>query len=210
MYVLQYCSLEEAEDSIHTWNDKGIALDELEKYAEAIACFDEVIKLDPENSKAWINKGIALSSLERYEEVVACSDEAIRLDPEYSKTWYNKGIALLRLERYEEAIACFDEAIRLDPEYLLALYAKGNLLRKLGRDEEAEQCLAKARELQQCQKVNQGYTFRVILSELYFQYENHNLKSNQFVNLTLKNTTITHDCEMLEYWTEKTFPDGST
>jgi len=26
----------------------------------------------------------------------------------------------------------------------------------------------------------------------------------------LKNTTTTHDCEMLEYWTEKTFPDGST
>ena len=69
MYVLQYCSLGEAEDSIHTWNDKGIALDELEKYSEAIACFDEVIKLDPENSKAWINKGIALSSLERYEKL---------------------------------------------------------------------------------------------------------------------------------------------
>ena len=28
--------------------------------------------------------------------------------------------------------------------------------------------------------------------------------------IVLKNTTITHDCEMLEYWTEKTFPDGST
>ena len=40
--------------------------------------------------------------------------------------------------------------------------------------------------------------------------KNHNLKSNQFLNLTLKNTTIPHDCEMLEYWTEKTFPDGST
>ena len=40
--------------------------------------------------------------------------------------------------------------------------------------------------------------------------DNHNLKSNQFVNLTLKNTTIPHDCEMLEYWTEKTFPDEST
>ena len=28
--------------------------------------------------------------------------------------------------------------------------------------------------------------------------------------IVLKNTTITHDCEMLEYWTEKTFPDGRT
>ena len=27
--------------------------------------------------------------------------------------------------------------------------------------------------------------------------------------IVLKNTTITHYCEMLEYWTEKTFPDGS-
>ena len=40
--------------------------------------------------------------------------------------------------------------------------------------------------------------------------EKYNLKSNSFLNLTLKNTMTTHDCEMLEYWTEKTFPDGST
>ena len=56
----------------------------------------------------------------------------------------------------------------------------------------------------------QGYTIKVILSRLYYQNENHNLKSNSFLNLTLKNTTIAHDCEMLEYWTEKTFPDGRT
>ena len=82
--------------------------------------------------------------------------------------WYNKAIVLDELERYEEAVACYDEAIKLKPEYLVALYSKGDSLRKWGRDEEAEQCLAKARELQQCQKVNQSYTFMVILSWLYF------------------------------------------
>ena len=79
MYVLQYCSLGEAEDSIHTWNDKGIALDELEKYAEAIACFDEAIKLDPEYLLALYAKGNLLRKLGRDEEAEQCLAKAREL-----------------------------------------------------------------------------------------------------------------------------------
>ena len=79
MYVLQYCSLGEAEDSIHTWNDKGIALDELEKYAEAIACSDEVIKLDPEYLLALYAKGNLLRKLGRDEEAEQCLAKAREL-----------------------------------------------------------------------------------------------------------------------------------
>ena len=80
MYVLQYCLLEETVDSSHTWNDKGIALGKLEKYEEAIACFDEVIKLDPEDFAAWKNKGTALKTSGRDEEAEQCLAKAKALE----------------------------------------------------------------------------------------------------------------------------------
>ena len=66
MYVLQYCSLGETEDST-AWYNKGVALGSLGRNKEAIVCFDEAIKLDPEDSTAWYNKGVALDLLENYD-----------------------------------------------------------------------------------------------------------------------------------------------
>ena len=64
-------------------HEKGIDLCELERYEEAIACFDAAIRLDPRLSDAWNNKGMSLHGLERYEEAIACFDAAIRLDPRH-------------------------------------------------------------------------------------------------------------------------------
>ena len=63
-------------------NEKGVELSELERYEEAIACYDKAISLDPELSDAWYNKGLALDCLERHKEAIACYSEAISLDPE--------------------------------------------------------------------------------------------------------------------------------
>ena len=63
-------------------NEKGIDLYELERHEEAIACFDEAIRLDPELSDVHYNKGIALHVLDRHEEAIACFDEAIKSDSE--------------------------------------------------------------------------------------------------------------------------------
>ena len=44
--------------------NKGIALSGLDRYEEAIKCYDEIItKLDPKNVNAWYNKGTILSKL---------------------------------------------------------------------------------------------------------------------------------------------------
>ena len=79
MYVLQYCSLGEAEDSIHTWNDKGIALGKLEKHEEVLACFDETIKLKPEYLVALYSKGDSLRKWGRDEEAEQCLAKAREL-----------------------------------------------------------------------------------------------------------------------------------
>ncbi len=129
------------------WIDEGIALRDLKRYEEAIAAYDQAIRLDPNYATAYINKGNALNNLKRSEEAIAAYDQAIRLNPNYATAYNDKGNALYDLKRSEEAIAAYDQAIRLDPNYANAYNNKGAALERLGRKAEAQQARQKAREL---------------------------------------------------------------
>ena len=54
-----FSSRNKDDDSDAGYN-KGSALAKLERREEAIGCYDEVIRLNPEYSKAWSNKGDSL------------------------------------------------------------------------------------------------------------------------------------------------------
>jgi len=94
---------------------KAVKLSKEKKYAEAIACYDKVIELDPRSKAAWFNKALVSSHLDKHEEALTCYEEAIRLDPTYARSWFNKGVTCIRLKKIPEAVACFEEAVRLDP-----------------------------------------------------------------------------------------------
>jgi len=94
---------------------KAVKLSKEKKYAEAIACYDKVIELDPRSKAAWFNKALVSSHLDKHEEALTCYEEAIRLDPTYARSWFNKGVTCIRLKKIPEAVVCFEEAVRLDP-----------------------------------------------------------------------------------------------
>ena len=94
---------------------KAVKLSKEKKYAEAIACYDKVIELDPRSKAAWFNKALVSSHLDKHEEALTCYEEAIRIDPTYARSWCNKGVTCIRLKKIPEAITCFEEAVRLDP-----------------------------------------------------------------------------------------------
>ena len=104
---------------------------------EALAAYEQAIRLDPNFTLAYYNKGILLNELHRYEEALSAFEQAIRLDPNDANTYHDKGIALNELHRNEEALSSYDQAIRLDPNYTLAYYNKGNALRALNHYTEA-------------------------------------------------------------------------
>lgn len=131
---------------------QGIALDRLGKPQEALALYEQAIRLDPDHFAAHHNKGLALLQLGRHEEALAAYEQAIRLyeanaskgkglmqhaDFSLTTTYDQKGIVLRRLGRLEEALAAYEQAIRLDPTYDMAHNNKGNVLLDLGRREEA-------------------------------------------------------------------------
>jgi len=55
-------------DHASTLNNRGNALLDLKRHAEALESYDRAIELDPDYAKAHYNRGIALLDLERQEQ----------------------------------------------------------------------------------------------------------------------------------------------
>src|SRR5258706_306941 len=119
------------------WLKEGIALYNLKRYEEALAAYDQAMRLDPNYAYAYYDKGVALYTLKCYEEALIAFDRAIRLDPDSVDAYHNKGNALYELKRYEEALIAYEQAIHLDPNYAYAYIGRGVALRGLKRYEEA-------------------------------------------------------------------------
>jgi tetratricopeptide (TPR) repeat protein len=91
---------------------KGQSLLSLDKLEEAVACFDEILALDPKHTETLVKKGEALERLRRADEAVLCYDAAITADASMTVAYLHKGGLFNRLERYEEALKCYEQALR--------------------------------------------------------------------------------------------------
>ncbi|PSB41150.1 hypothetical protein C7B80_31550 [Cyanosarcina cf. burmensis CCALA 770] len=115
----------------------GKLLSAAKEYEEAIASYDQALKINPNNNDAWHSRGYALSNVGRYEEAIASYDQALKINPNNNNAWYNRGIVLRKLERYEEAIASYDQALKINPNNNNAWNNRGVALNYLGSYEEA-------------------------------------------------------------------------
>ena len=93
---------------------KGQTLLKLDQPEAALACFDEVLALDPGNTDALVKKGAALERLQRLNEAVDCYDRAIAADHSMTMAYLYKGGVFNRMERYTEALECYEHALN-DP-----------------------------------------------------------------------------------------------
>src|SRR5260370_744302 len=119
------------------WIREGNALDNLKRDEEALAAYEQAIRLHPDDANYKNNKGNALENLKRHEEALDAFEQAISLDPNFALAYNNKGIALNELKRYEEALVAYEQAISLDPNFADYYHNKGTTLNDLKRYKEA-------------------------------------------------------------------------
>src|SRR5208337_3141021 len=115
-------------------NNLGIALAAQGKTDQAIAQYDEALRLKPDYAEAHNNLGIALDAQDKMDQAIAHYDEALRLKPDYAEAHNNLGIALEAQGKLDQAIAHYEEGLHLNPAYAgahnnlgLALAAQGKL-----------------------------------------------------------------------------------
>ena len=115
----------EATSSSQGHFNAGDALKREGRFEEAIAQYNEAIRLEPQDAQAHNNRGTTYLRLGQVERAIQDLDEAIRIDPQYAQPYSNRGVAYASLGQLERAIMDFDEAIQLEPQHAAAHNNRG-------------------------------------------------------------------------------------
>jgi tetratricopeptide (TPR) repeat protein len=128
-------------------NNLGYAYYHLDRIDDAIARYDESLRLDPSMANTHYNLGLALMKSGRLPEAVAPFEETVRILPYHFNAHLDLGIILMKLGREPEARAHFAEASRYDPAPAEVHFRFGVSLAELGRWNEAIDHYAQALQL---------------------------------------------------------------
>ena len=116
---------------------KGLALHQSGRAAEAASHYAQVLKRDPRQPAANHLLGLVRLAQGKSDEAVALIAVALEGNPGDPQYLCNFGVALHAAGQHERAIAALDQAIALKPDYAEAYSNKGMALRSLRRFHEA-------------------------------------------------------------------------
>jgi protein O-mannosyl-transferase len=107
--------------------------DDPARATEAIACYREAVRLQPDYFLAHYNWGRVLASQGDYAAAQRRYETGLQFSPSDSGLHYNLGLALARQGRLPEAIRQFEEVLKYDPTHAQAQYNIGVALEKQGK-----------------------------------------------------------------------------
>lgn len=117
---------------------RGMSLDALKRFSEALEVYDFLIRADPEDLDAWRYRAYLLSMLDRNEDALEAYDRVLELEsvPDVD-THTQRGMVLDALGRQQEAVLSYDQSLSLEPDYENVWEKRGDSLALLGRFDES-------------------------------------------------------------------------
>jgi len=105
--------------------DRGVDLYGQGRYAEALAAFDEAVRLAPGSAAAYNNRAVARVRVGDARGAVGDYTRALELTPFDAGIMFNRGNAQAAVGNYRGAIADFTRAVELRPSYAAAYWNRG-------------------------------------------------------------------------------------
>ena len=95
------------------------------RHEEALASFDQVLRLEPRNAVAWNSRGNVLRDIKDYDAAIECYSRAIEIRPDYAEALINRGYTYWTLKQYDAGMADVERGLALEPDYP---YGRGEVL----------------------------------------------------------------------------------
>lgn len=93
---------------------KGVAYLERKQYEKAIECWDEAIRIEPEDVRAWHNKIMALAQVGKHRVAIEVANEILGRHTDIGLLWEAKGRILAKMGQVIEAGECMSIACELN------------------------------------------------------------------------------------------------
>jgi tetratricopeptide (TPR) repeat protein len=126
-----------ASDNFVAHNNLGTALADQGRLPEAIAHYEEAVKIQPGYAEAFNNLGVAFGAQGRLDEAIERFQKSLGLKPDNAEAHNNLGYALAARGRLAEATGEYQKALKIKPDLASAHRNLGNALAALGRFDEA-------------------------------------------------------------------------
>ena len=158
--LLKNSKLKKSQAMLIAQANKGMSYSFLGRFEEAIACFDEAIKINPKDAKLWREKGRAHFQLQENNDALNSFNRALRIDPNLTGVYDVRAEVLRQLGKFDAALESYDRNIQLlkilfdqtnNSQYMIqilfTLYEKGATLQGLQMHPEAIECFDNGLEI---------------------------------------------------------------
>lgn len=132
---------------IYTPYQKGQELLKKSKYLDAIAAYEQALKLDPNFDKALAGKAWSLYFLKDYVKSFSFFEMAIAINPGSHEYWRGKGDSLYYLGRFEDSLEAYNTSLEFNDFSSYAWMGKCWALAKLQEFDSALEAVNRAIEI---------------------------------------------------------------
>ncbi|XP_071786267.1 uncharacterized protein [Asterias amurensis] len=140
--------LDDSEDNVMAFFHRAVLYMDDNRYEDAIADFENVLKLDKTIAAAHVNLGlIFMTKLENYPKAIQKFTSAVKVDPIYVRALVCRGEAYHKIHDLKNALLDFTRAIHLRPDRQQYYMYRGEILLEMKNLELASFCVRHAAEL---------------------------------------------------------------
>lgn len=145
---------------------RGIDLEKLGRYEEAIDSYSCGLEIDPRSIELLYHYGRSLIAIGQREKALITFGKALDIEPSCYKVLREQAFLLFDLERLGMAIEYWDKVIEIEPDDVYSWYKRGIALFRLDRIEKAIDSYSRALEIKP--DFNQAqYNYRNALISFY-------------------------------------------
>jgi Tfp pilus assembly protein PilF len=98
------------------WNNVAIGFLDQQQHSDAIAAFEQVVKLRPDYEDGWVNIGLTYLDWEKYSQARPALEKALQLHPGYARALYYLALVELREGHPEAEVADLQKVVEQFPQ----------------------------------------------------------------------------------------------